>query len=48
MTLSLRCANAVKDALVRDGAPAAAIAVVGRGEQGVLATTTAEAVAARR
>ena len=30
MALSLRRANAVKDALVRDGVPATAIAVIGR------------------
>ena len=32
MALSLRRANTVKDALVRDGVPAAAISVIGRGE----------------
>ena len=32
MALSLRRANTVKDALVREGVPATAIAVIGRGE----------------
>jgi outer membrane protein OmpA-like peptidoglycan-associated protein len=39
MALSLRRANAVKDALVRDGVPATAIAVVGRGESQPLVPT---------
>jgi OOP family OmpA-OmpF porin len=39
MALSLRRANAVKDALVRDGVPATAIAVVGRGETQPLVPT---------
>ena len=39
MALSLRRANAVKDALVREGVPPTAIAVIGRGEQGLLVPT---------
>jgi outer membrane protein OmpA-like peptidoglycan-associated protein len=39
MALSLRRANAVKDALVREGVPATAIAVVGRGESQPLVPT---------
>jgi len=39
MALSLRRANAVKDALVKLGVPAAAITTVGRGEQGLLVPT---------
>jgi OmpA-OmpF porin, OOP family len=39
MALSLRRANAVKDALVRDGVPATAISVVGRGETQPLVQT---------
>jgi hypothetical protein len=39
MALSLRRANAVKDALVKLGVPAAAIATVGRGEAGLLVQT---------
>ncbi len=39
MALSLRRANTVKDALVRNGVPATAIAVVGRGESQPLVQT---------
>jgi outer membrane protein OmpA-like peptidoglycan-associated protein len=39
MALSLRRANAVKDALVREGVPATAITVVGRGESQPLVQT---------
>jgi len=39
MALSLRRANTVKDALVRDGVPATAITVVGMGEKGLLVPT---------
>jgi OOP family OmpA-OmpF porin len=39
MALSLRRANAVKDALVREGVPATAISVVGRGESQPLVQT---------
>jgi opacity protein-like surface antigen len=39
MALSLRRANAVKDALVRDGVPATAISVVGKGETDPLVPT---------
>ncbi|MBN9540724.1 MAG: OmpA family protein [Reyranella sp.] len=39
MALSLRRANAVKAALVKEGVPDGAISVVGRGEQGLLVQT---------
>jgi outer membrane protein OmpA-like peptidoglycan-associated protein len=39
MALSLRRANAVKDALVQNGVPATAIAVIGRGESQPLVPT---------
>ncbi len=39
MALSLRRANVVKDALVKQGVPATAITTVGRGEQGLLVQT---------
>jgi len=39
MALSLRRANAVKDALVREGVAATNISVLGRGEQGLLVQT---------
>lgn len=39
MALSLRRASVVKDALVREGIPAATIAVVGRGEESLLVPT---------
>jgi outer membrane protein OmpA-like peptidoglycan-associated protein len=39
MALSLRRANAVKDALVREGVPAQAISVIGMGEKGLLVPT---------
>jgi len=39
MALSLRRANSVKDQLVREGVPATAITVNGRGEEGLLVQT---------
>src|SRR5262245_29605803 len=39
MALSLRRANAVKDALVREGVPAQSISVIGMGEKGLLVPT---------
>jgi outer membrane protein OmpA-like peptidoglycan-associated protein len=39
MALSLRRANAVKDALIREGVPAQAISVIGMGEKGLLVPT---------
>ena len=39
MALSLRRANSVKDALVKQGVPATAITTIGRGEAGLLVKT---------
>jgi outer membrane protein OmpA-like peptidoglycan-associated protein len=39
LALSLRRANSVKDALVREGVPAASITVIGRGEEQLLVQT---------
>ena len=39
MALSLRRANTVKDALVREGVPPTTISVVGKGEQALLVAT---------
>ena len=39
MALSLRRANTVKDALVREGVPATAISVIGKGETQPLVQT---------
>jgi OOP family OmpA-OmpF porin len=39
MALSLRRANSVKDALVREGVPSGQIAVLGRGEESLLVQT---------
>ena len=39
MALSLRRANTVKDVLVREGVPATAVTVIGKGETGLLVQT---------
>ena len=48
MALSLRRANAVKDALVRNGVPAQAITVIGSGEKSGCWSRPATACASRR